>query len=89
VSGPLVPFRPDGSTGRAGWIVRADGCWEWQGTVNAGGYPIVRVDGRLRPARRAVYEREHGRELKPEWHLYSGCDRRCVNPDHMTPKLVW
>ena len=88
---PHIIFFYTGHRGSAGWVIEpGSDCWLWQGTTNADGYPIVRMNSRLRAARRAVYERHHGQELKPVWHLYlkHGCPRRCVNPDHMTPVKI-
>lgn len=60
-------------------------CWEWDGEKNERGYGRASIDGKTRPAHRAVYE--HLRGPVPEGlvldHLCR--NRLCVNPDHLEP----
>lgn len=66
-----------------GWVICENGCWEWVGAHAGTGYGYVRVNGAMRGAHRAVYERfrgpiPDGKELD---HLCRNVD--CVNPDHL------
>lgn len=81
-------------------VVLPNGCWEWIAGTD-GGYGHVRLNGKKRPAHRAMYEAMRG-PLSPELTLDHLCHtqdatcigtgdscahRRCVNPDHQEPVL--
>lgn len=66
------------------------GCHIWQGATTERGYPVQRIDGKVRMVRRVVYEREK-RPLQPGERIEMGCgERLCVLADHMqaTPGRV-
>jgi hypothetical protein len=61
------------------------GCWEWLWAMTGSGYGAFKLDGRMVPAHRYVYEQRHG-PIEPGMHLHHRCEnRRCVNPDHLEP----
>lgn len=80
---------PEGHRGSAAERIEAKieripfhSCWEWVGAVAGGGYGTVRVNGKMRPAHRALYEltiRQVG-ELELD-HLCR--NRACVRPSHL------
>lgn len=64
-------------------IVRDDGCWDWTGSTNAGGYGQVSVNRRPILAHRVAWLLSHFIIPEGKWVLHR-CDRRpCVNPDHL------
>lgn len=58
-------------------------CHLWQGATTPRGYPVMKVGGKTRLARRVVYERAK-RLLLPGEVVEMGCgERLCVNVAHM------
>jgi hypothetical protein len=58
----------------------ANGCWEWQGTIDALGYGSIRIG-----AHRYVYLLVHG-SIPEDTVLDHLCrNTRCVNPEHLEP----
>lgn len=66
------------------YLVSADGCWVWTGSLNSGGYGRHSLPGRrVVPAHRFAYERAHG-PIPDGLHIDHLCrNRACVNPAHM------
>jgi hypothetical protein len=61
------------------------GCWLWTGAVNGTGHGQIRIDGRIRPAHRVMYELESGHvpaHLDIDHLCRVTC---CVNPQHLEP----
>lgn len=67
--------------------VVASGCWEWTGGDNGDGYGYVSIRDRGNVlVHRFVYETLRG-PVSTDLHLHHECqNRRCCNPDHLTPK---
>lgn len=66
-----------------GYVIQANGCWEWVGRRTYQGYGSWFFGGRMHFAHRVLYERAKG--TVPDGlvidHL---CRKRdCVNPDHL------
>lgn len=60
-----------------------NGCWEWQGQKNNGGYGRIESDGRKLSLHRFVYEVYKG-EVDKKLDIDHLCRNRiCVNPDHL------
>lgn len=67
-------------------VDESTGCWNWQGGINSNGYGVYHLNGKLVTAHRLVYERERG-SIPDGLELDHECkNRRCVNPDHLTPR---
>lgn len=65
------------------FAIRDDGCWEWKGYINAGGYGQFTVKGTSRAAHRVMWELA-GRSVNLVLQLDHLCrNRACVNPDHL------
>jgi len=66
-------------------ILIDDGCWQWTGATNKGGYGSLRWEGRFPYAHRVVYELLVG-PIPKGMQLDHLCrNRACVRPDHLEP----
>lgn len=64
-------------------LMNPDGCWEWIGCKNRGGYGLFRFDDRNQPAHRWSYIDTKG-EIPDGVELDHLCrNHSCVNPDHL------
>lgn len=62
------------------------GCHLWQGATTPRGYPVMKVAGKVKLARRVIYERCK-RPLQPGERVIMDCgERACVNEAHMIAK---
>lgn len=77
------------------YVILANGCWEWTGSLDEGGYSMMWYEGRSRRAHIVSYELVRGKvpcglQLDHICHKPSHCEggdncrhRRCINPDHL------
>jgi hypothetical protein len=82
---PEVAAQVKGDDRRRFWSKanRADGCWEWSGTIDVQGYGVFAVDSHPRSAHRYSYELLVG-PIPEGLQIDHLCrNRRCVNPDHL------
>lgn len=86
---PSGPPRTDTRARLLTKIVDADGCWEWQGWIDAKGYGHVWAAGTMNPAHRVAYEVFVG-PIPAGLQIDHLCrNRRCVRPDHLEPVTAW
>ena len=79
---PLRVWEPQGRRLES-MFTRTDGCWEWTGRKNAGGYGMICWNKRETPAHRVVYEQEVG-PIPAGLVIDHLCRvRHCMNPAHM------
>lgn len=86
--GTRKPVRPNMSDMEKfehhGWSLGDNGCWEWQGCLNAGGYGVAPHNTfKTRSAHRLSYQLHFGAidGSTPIHHICA--NRQCVNPLHL------
>lgn len=66
--------------------VSESGCWEWQGSLDNGGYGTVRYMGKTHKAHRVVYRLFIG-EIPSDYRKFYICHKcdnpKCVSPFHL------
>lgn len=86
--GKFVQVNVNSSLARArpiGYRVKANGCWDWVGATNPGGYGHWYSKSGTCLAHRRVYEMHKG-PIPAGLTLDHLCRRPiCVNPDHLEP----
>jgi hypothetical protein len=66
-------------------IVRSDGeCWGWRGCHNGVGYPVLRINKKLRVATQIALELDGRLQPSPRHVACHSCDNPiCTNPAHL------
>lgn len=69
------------------YIVRPNGCWEWQRAIQTNGYGSVGYEGKTHLAHRLSYQLYVG-PIPAGHDIHHKCQNRpCINPAHLEPKL--
>lgn len=59
-------------------------CWDWTGSRDQDGYPLIRVGDKIRRLTRVLMMIKHNRKLEKWEYALHSCDRPCCcNPDHL------
>ncbi len=61
-----------------------DRCWQWEGSVMRGDYPVFYGDGKQMPATRILYRLYYKNHLGKDWVIRHTCNTNlCMNPNHI------
>lgn len=68
------------------YIVDANGCWLWQGSLDEKGYGTLKRGGKVWRAYKYFYVQKYGLVSDGlELAHKKDCPRKCCNPDHVRP----
>ena len=59
------------------------GCWEWQGTIEKGGYGVLQIEKKQWRAHRYAYVRRYGAVPDDMLICHSCNNKLCVNTEHL------
>jgi hypothetical protein len=71
-------------------VLKKRQCWEWQPSVNSGGYGRMSVNGKPEAVHRISFEYFNGPIPNGLWIDHTCMNRKCVNPYHLravTPQV--
>jgi HNH endonuclease len=66
-------------------VAKGDGCWEWKGALNSGGYGQIKVHRRTMSAHLVSYLLANGDQAEGTELDHLCRNRLCVRPDHLEP----
>lgn len=83
-----LPGKSDALVSATTFTQDANGCWIWNGRVDAAGFPVITVDGKRRRVQHTLFILLHGRR-PAHGKVGQACgNQRCVNPDHANTLLT-
>jgi hypothetical protein len=70
------------------FVIKADGCWEWQGNTNSSGYGRLGINNKVYQAHRVMYTQING-QIPTGQVIDHLCRKRdCINPSHLEPVSI-